>query len=76
MKNKFIKHERAMDVCFKVLNFDEFSLFLECWNMGQVDSFPIGEYTTIPIPTIYKEGWQYANPEDIFKLRSAVWTKF
>lgn len=42
----FIKHKNFKDVCLKVLtSFDYghgFALKCEWWNMGQVESFPLG----------------------------------
>jgi hypothetical protein len=78
MKHKFIKHKNNLDVCFQIINYDEFDVFVDIWNMGQTKAYYIGETMKFPIVKLYDGNWDYAeNAEDILKnnmsLRKATW---
>lgn len=80
LKNKFIKHEKSVDVCFKILNLGDGDALVDVWNMGQSSAYPIGEYFTIPISKLNESGWQECeNAEETLQqnqsLRSSKWKK-
>jgi hypothetical protein len=77
---RFIKHEDSVDLCYNILNWGDYDVLLETWNMGQTSPFDIGHTFTIPINKILDGRWLVCeNSREIvdmeISLRRAKWTK-
>ncbi len=80
LKNKFIKHERSMDICCQVLNQDESDIYVMVWNLGQTSAYPMEECFTLPLNKVLDgSGFVCQNDTDILEnnksFNDGIWQK-
>jgi hypothetical protein len=74
LPNKYIKHQRSIDVCFAVYNVDRWSestvISGEWYNQGQVVPYRMGRFETIQIMDKDFGNWLQTNDTN---FRTATW---
>ena len=75
---KFIRHTRALDICYEIIGGDEFDVMLRTWNMGQASAYEINEEVRIPRQKLLDKEWMTCdNGHEIVNnnksLKEATW---